>query len=137
MAANASDYLETNIVKHLYRTGSYTKPTVMAHALYTAAPGEAGGGTEVTGGSYARVDLPPLDANWAATSGTNGITSNSVAITFPAPTANWGVCTDMAQLDATTAGNFLTYGPLTASRTINNGDAAPSFAIGALVITVS
>lgn len=137
MAANASNYLEDNIIKHLYRTGSYTKPTIIAHALYTAAPGEAGGGTEVTGGSYVRVDLPPLDANWAATVGGNGVTSNAVAITFPAPSANWGTVTDVAQLDAMTVGNVLTYGPLSASRVINSGDAAPSFAIGAIVLTLS
>lgn len=126
-----TNYAEDAIVKHLYRTGSYTKPTVMAHALFTATPGETGGGTEVSGGSYARVDAPPLDANWAATSGGNGTTSNVSAITFPAPTANWGTVTSTAQLDATSSGNMLTYGPLTTSKTINNGDASPAFAASA------
>ena len=135
--SQATNYLEDAIIQHLYRTGSFTKPTVLAHALYTAAPGEAGGGTEVSGGSYARVDRPPLDANWAATSGGNGQTSNVAAITFAAPTANWGTVTHTAQLDATSAGNMLVYGALTASRVISNGDAAPSFAIGAFVITVA
>lgn len=132
LASSMTNYLEDQVIKHLFRTGSFTKPTVIAHALFTATPGESGGGTEVSGGSYARVDLPPLDANWAATSGGNGTTSNASAITYPAPTANWGVVTSTAQLDATTAGNMLTYGALTTSKTINNGDAAPAFAIGAL-----
>lgn len=135
--SQASDYLENELIKHLYRTGSFTKPTVLGHALYTAAAGEAGGGTEVTGGGYARIDRPPLDANWAATSGTNGTTSNVAAITFAAPTANWGTVTHTAQLDATSGGNFLVHGALTASRVINNGDAAPSFAIGAFVVTIA
>jgi len=130
-----ADYLEDNIRKHMFRTGSYTKPTVLGHALYTAAPGEAGGGTEVTGGSYARIDRPPLDANWSAPDTTGGLTANLAAITFAAPSANWGVVTHMAILDATTAGNFLFYGALTTPKTINNGDAAPSFAIAALSIT--
>jgi hypothetical protein len=54
-----SNYMEDAVVKHFYRTGSFTKPTVLAVGLYTAAPGETGGGTEVTGGSYARAGSIP------------------------------------------------------------------------------
>lgn len=130
-----SDYLEDNLRKHIFRTGSYTKPTVLAVALYTAAPGEAGGGTEVSGGSYARVQRDPLDANWTAPDTTGGLTDNVAALTFPAPTANWGSITHMAILDATSGGNFLIYGALTTAKTVNNGDPAPAFAIGALDVT--
>lgn len=106
--------------------------------LFTAAPGEAGGGTEVSGGSYARAQLDPSDSNWAATSGGNGVTSNLVAINFPAaPTAAWGVVTHWAIFDAPTGGNMIIYAILTTSKTINNGDPAPSFAIGALTNTVA
>jgi hypothetical protein len=138
--SQATNYLEDELIKHLFRTGSFTKPTVLAFALYTAAPGEAGGGTEVTNaGSYTRQDLPPLDANWAATSGSDGLTSNLSAITYSAPTGNWGTCTHMAILDSTThgAGNMLLYGTLTNSRIINSGDAAPNYAIGAVTITIA
>jgi hypothetical protein len=130
-----SDYLEGQIRAHIFRTASFTKPTVLAVALYTATPGETGGGTEVTGGSYARVQRDPLDANWTAPDATGGLTDNAAALTFPAPTANWGVVTAMAILDATAAGNFIIYGALTAPKTINNGDPAPSFPIGALDVT--
>lgn len=130
-----TDYLEGQLRAHLFRTASFTKPTVMAVALYTAAPGEAGGGTEVSGGSYARVDRPPLDANWTAASATDGLTDNAADIVFPAPTANWGSITHFALLDATTAGNFLIYGALTTAKTVNNGDPAPKFVAGALDIT--
>lgn len=127
-----SDYLEGQIRAHIFRTATFSKPTVLAVALYTAAPGETGGGTEVTGGSYARVQRDPLDANWTAASATDGLTDNAAALTFPAPTANWGTITDMAILDATSGGNFLVFGPLTASKTVNDGDPAPLFAIGDL-----
>lgn len=133
----ASNALEDNIIAHLFRTSSWTKPTVLHVALYTAAPGEAGGGTEVTGGSYARVQRDPLDANWAATSGGNGQTSNSADITYAAPTANWGTVTHMAIHNHATLDQPQVYGALTNSRIINNGDAAPKFAIGALVVTVA
>lgn len=127
-----TNYLEDEVIKHIFRTGSFTKPTGLHVALFTAAPGEAGGGTEVTGGSYARVNHAPGDANWAATSGGNGTTSNAAAITFPAPTANWGTVTHWGVFDASTGGNLLIYAALTVSKTINNGDAAPSFGVGAL-----
>ena len=130
-----SDYLEGQVRAHIFRTATFTKPTVLAVALYTAAPSDAGGGTEVTGGSYARASLNPLDANWTAASSTNGLTDNASAITFPAPTANWGVVTHFGIFDATSAGNLLLWGALTASKTINNGDAAPTFPIGSLSVT--
>lgn len=130
-----SDYLEGEIRKHIFRTGSFTKPTTLAVGLFTAAPSDSGGGTEVSGGSYARVSVNPLDANWTAASSTDGVTTNAAAITFPAPTANWGTVTHFGIFDATTTGNLLFHGALTASRVISNGDAAPQFAAGALSVT--
>jgi len=109
-----------------------THPTALTVHLYTAAPGETGGGTEVTGGSYASVTRNPLDANWSAASGTDGLTDNVAALTFPAPTANWGVVTHMAiKLDA----NMALYGTLGTPKTINASDPAPYFDVGALDVT--
>jgi hypothetical protein len=69
-------------------------------------------------------------------SGNTGTTRNSVAVTFPAPSANWGVVSHFAIYDAATTGNLLFWGALTASKTINNGDAAPSFAINAFSLQI-
>ena len=133
--AAMSDYLEGQIRAHIFRTATFTKPTTLYVALFTAAPSDSGGGTEVTGGSYARVQRDPLDANWTAASATNGLTDNAAAITFPAPTANWGSVTHWGIFDASTAGNLYFHGALTTPKTVNNGDPAPAFAIGALAIT--
>jgi len=130
-----SDYLEVELRKHLFRTGSFTKPTILAVSLHTADPTDAGTGTEVSGGSYARVDRPPLDANWAAASATDGLTDNVADITFPAPTANWGVITHFGIWDALTTGNLLVHGALTTPKTVNSGDPAPKFLAGSLDIT--
>lgn len=135
--SQATDYLEGQLIAHMFRTATFTKPTVIAIGLFTAAPGEAGGGTEVTGGSYGRISVNPLDANWAAPVGGNGVTSNVAAITFAAPNATWGTVTHDGIFDATTAGNLLIYSTLTASRIISSGDAAPSFAIGAKTVTIA
>lgn len=144
--AAMSDYLENKLVDHILRNRSYTVPTTIYVALFTAAPSDAGGGTEVTGGSYARVQVGPSDTAWeatqggtpaAASSGTGGATQNGSVITFATPTANWGVVTHVGIFDASTAGNLLFHGALTTSKTINNGDAAPTFAAGAFDLTLA
>lgn len=142
--AALSNYLENAIVDHIFRSATFTKPTNVYAALFTATPSDTGGGTEVTGGSYARVAILSADASWkgthgsatGASSGTNGTITNAAAATFPAPTANWGTVTHMALFDALTVGNLLIWGALTASKTVNNGDAAPSFAIDELSIQI-
>lgn len=128
-----TDYLESQIRAHIFRTGTFTKPTGLTIPLFTAAPGEAGGGTEVSGGSYSAPSLNPLDANWTAASSTDGLTDNASAINYPAPTAYWGVVTHTGIRDQ--ASNLLLYGSLAQAKTVNNGDAAPNFPIGALDVT--
>lgn len=130
-----SDYLEVELRKHIFRTGSFTKPSALYVSLHTADPTDDASGAEVSGGSYARVQRDPLDANWTAASATDGVTDNAAAITFPAPTANWGTITHFGIWDAASGGNLLIHGALTTPKTVNNGDAAPSFATGALDIT--
>ena len=136
-----SDYAENKLVDFIFRGQAWTIPASLYIGLLTAAPGETGGGTEVAGGSYARVAVTRGLAQWAGTqsagsttasSGTSATTSNNTTITFPAPTANWGVVTHWGIYDAATGGNLLFYGSLAQAKTVNNGDAAPSFAAGQL-----
>lgn len=143
--AGMSDYLENKLVDWLLRGQAFTPPATVYVGLLTAAPSDTGGGTEVSGGSYARVAVASSLANWAGTqaaastaasSGTSGTTSNNAAITFPTPTANWGVVTHFAIYDASTAGNLLFYGALGTSKTVNNGDSAPSFAAAQLTVQI-
>lgn len=101
--------------------------------------------TEVSGGAYARVSLTRSLANWSGTqaagstvasSGTGGASSNNGAVTFPAPTANWGVVYGLGVWDAATVGNLWLWGALTTPKTVNNADPAPSFAAAALALTL-
>lgn len=139
--AAMSDYLENKLIDALFRGQSFTFPTTVYAALYTANPTDSSAGTEVTGGSYARVAITCSTANFAGTqsagsttasSGTSGTTSNNIVITFPAPTANWGTVTGVALMDASTSGNVLVYGALSTSKVVNSGDAAPTFPAAAL-----
>ena len=142
--AAMSDYLENKLVDHILRAQTFTAPATVYVSLHTAAPTGDVPGTEVSGGSYARVAVTSSLSNWAGTqsagsttasSGTGGATSNNAAITFPAPSASWGTISHFASWDASTAGNLLFHGSLTTSKTVNNGDAAPSFAAAALSLT--
>jgi hypothetical protein len=103
-------------------------------ALFTAAPTDAGGGTEVTGGNYARQQITQVDGNWSAPSGTPSASTNAVAVTFPVPVASAysAPVTHFVFFDAVTGGNMLGWQALATPKTVNQNDAAPSFSIGAL-----
>lgn len=119
--AALSDYLEDALLNHIFRNTSYTRPANIYVALYTTATTDAGGGTEVTGGSYSRQAVATgASSGWGAPSG--GSTSNTADITFTTATADWGTVTHVALLDAASSGNMLFHGALTASKTVNNGD---------------
>lgn len=129
-----SDYLEVELRKHIFRTGSFTKPAALWVSLHTADPTDVGNGAEANYGAYARVQRDPLDANWTGASATDGLTDNAAAITFPTATSGSNLVTHFAIFDASVAGNMICYGTLTNSQTVSTG-VTPSFAIGALDVT--
>lgn len=142
--SSMTDYLENKLVDHIFRGQTFTAPTNLYIALFTAAPSDAGGGTEVSGNGYARATVANSLANWAGTqssgsttasTGTGGVTSNNGVVTFATPTgAGWGTVTHMAIFDAVSGGNMLFQGALGASKTINAGDTV-SYAAGTLTVT--
>jgi len=132
MAGSKSDFLELELLDHVLGNAAYSAPATVYVALYTVAPTDAGGGTEVSGGSYARVAVTNNDTNWPAAAA--GAKANGTEITFPEATGDWGEVVAFAILDADTAGNFLYWADLTASKTINSGDTA-KFAVGDLDVT--
>lgn len=142
-AGSFTDYAENKLIDYVFRGQASGIPASWYVGLDTVACGETGSGTEVSGGSYARVAVSSSLANWAGTqgagttvasSGTSGTTSNNNAITFPAPTANWGTVVSVRVWDASSGGNAWLCFNLTTSKTVNNGDAAPSFAAAALTV---
>ena len=129
--AALSNYLENELIDHILRNGAWTTPgTSIYIALFTTDPTDSGSGTEVSGGSYARVQCTAWDAP------SNGATANTNDITFPAATASWGTVTHMGIFDASTAGNLLFHGALTASKAVGDGDTF-KFLAGALDVSLS
>jgi hypothetical protein len=139
-----SDYLENKLIDHVFRGQTYSNP-VLYVGLLTGAPGEAGGGTEISAGSYARVktaagasqaltDWKSTQNDSLASTGTGGNTTNTNALTFPTPSATWGTVTHFGLYDADSGGNLLFYGTLTIAKTINQSDTV-TFPAGSLSIT--
>lgn len=126
-----SDYTENLVLNWLLTTNSATRPTAWYVGLFTAAPSDTGGGTEVSGSAYARKVTGTITV-----SGTSPTTAtNSAAIEFASASGgNWGTITHAAIFDASTGGNMLAWAPLTTSRTINDGDV---FRIPASSLTVT
>jgi hypothetical protein len=126
--AEFSNYLEAKLLDHVLRNVNFTSPTTAYIGLYTVAPDDTGGGTEVSGGSYAR-----QAASFSAASG--GLTTTDADITFPQATGNWGTVVALGIHDSVVTGNLLMYTDLTASKTIESGDIL-KVATGSLTVTL-
>ena len=129
--AGFSDYLEDKVLDHVFGGNAYTAPSTLYVALYTVAPTDTGGGTEVIGGSYAR------QTGTFSVSGTNPTTaSNTAAIEYPTATADYGTVVAVGILDASSSGNLLAYANLTTSKVVSSGDVF-RFNTGDLDITLA
>jgi hypothetical protein len=126
-----SDFSEKLLLDWLMTAGTATRPTNRYLAIFTAAPSDAGGGTEVTGNGYAR---QAITFNAAVSPG--GTTNNSNAPAFTAAGGNFGTVTHIGIFDATTTGNLLWHGAMQSPRTVNDGDTL-SFAVGAINLTLA
>ena len=125
-----TDYTENLVLNYLLTDNSVTRPTAWYVGLFTAAPSDTGGGTEVSGSGYVRKATGTITVSGTATTATN-----SAAIEFAAASGgNWGTITYAAIFDAETGGNMLAWAELTTARTINDGDV---FRIPASSLTVT
>jgi len=113
--AAMSNYLEDALINATLRNTTFTSPATVYVGLFTTDPTDAGSGTEVSGGSYAR-----QAGSFAAPS--NGTSTTNADITFPTATGTWGTVTHFGIFTASTSGNLLYHGVLNNSKTIQTGD---------------
>ena len=109
-----TNFLETEVLDHVFGGNAYTAPVTLYTGLYTAAPSDTGGGTELSGNGYAR--------QATAFTVTVNTASNTSAEEWATATGSWGTITHVGVFDASTGGNLMAYGALTASKTIATGD---------------
>lgn len=115
--AEMSNYLEVKLLNLTLNGTAFTAVNNPYVSLHTADPTDAGTGTEVSGGSYARVT-----ASFATASGTSGLVATDADITFPTATGTWGAVGWIGLWDAASSGNMLYHTALDASKTIDSGD---------------
>jgi len=129
-----SNYLEMELLDHIFLVGAFSVPSNIYIALTKSTIDDADTGStlpsEVSGGAYAR----KVCGTWDTASA--GSTKNGVAITFAQATASWGTITDFAVCDAITAGNVLAYAKLTTPKSVATGDTA-KFATGDLKCSIN
>lgn len=131
MAGSKSDYLENKLLDLVLGGVAFSAPASVYAALFTVAPSDSGGGTEVSGGSYARVAITNNTTNFPSASA--GTKQNGTAITWPTASASWGTVVAIGLFDAASAGNLL-YWSTISSKTIDPNDTV-SIPINNLTIT--
>ena len=127
--AEISNYLENALINGTLRATTFTAPTTIYIGLFTSDPTDAGSGTEVSGGSYARKSV-----TFAAPS--DGASASNADVTFDQATGNWGTITHIGLFDALTTGNLLYHTALDVTKLIQINDI---FKInsGSLTVTLS
>lgn len=122
--SNASNYLESKIIRSIFKGESFPVPTRIDIGLHTSDPGDTGAG-EVTLAqwpAYARVDAAKGGAvatGWTGESG--GLVQNALQLLWPVYDGTPDLTiTHWSAWDQ--AGNLLTAAPLATARTVSNGD---------------
>lgn len=130
-----SDYLENTLVNATLRGATYTGGAVFI-ALFKTDPTDAGTGQELTDSGYVRQRAHTNVASDGFTVPSNGSTSNTRNLIFPAivqaqvTIGFWGI------FDAQTGGNLLYQAPMLNPKTLDPTDVL-SFPIGSLIVTLA
>ena len=132
--AGFTDFLELEVLDHIFGGADYARPATLYVGLSTTLPSEAGANiSEPSGNGYARVTVTNNATNWPAASA--GSKANGADITFPQASGSWGTPGYWFISDAASGGNVLISGAITVPKAIASGDTA-KFAIGAIVISL-
>lgn len=133
----ASDYLEEQILGHLFRAATWSKPTAIWVGLLLATPEDSGGLVEVSAPEYLRIQRNPSDSNWLVSA--SGEISNADAIAFAEPDplgSDWSTALNPVKavglFDASTVGNLWAYTLLDTPKVVTAGGPLLMFQPGAL-----
>ena len=132
---SASDYLEQEILDHIFGKGTYAVPTIYV-ALCTASIDESDDGSDITEANYTGYARKSTSASdWSRT---DSVMENANAITFDECTAGSSTVSHVALVDAQTTGtgNVLFYAQLTSNLSVSDG-IEPYFAAGDIQVTAS
>lgn len=133
MAGSFSDYLEDKVLKHVFTNTAYTAPSTLYVGLFTVAPSDSGGGTEVStsGTNYARQSMAFTVSGSSPTQA-----ANNAAVEWGTAASSWGTIVAAAVFDASSGGNMLAWADLTNNKTISAGDVF-RFPTSSFVVTLA
>lgn len=131
-----SDYLEAKLLDHVFGATAYSAPGTLYFALFSAAPSDSGGGTELSGNAYARVAVTNNTTNLTNATGTSPTTKkNGTVITWPTATpADWAAAGFWGIFDAASSGNLIAWGAFDEARITYLND---TFSIPANSLTIT
>ena len=112
-----SNYMEDQITGWINGTTFAAAPTNTYVQLYSQDPTDAG---SATGALYTRVSY--ASGGWTRGTGGAGTLSNTNAITMQSSAGSAATATHFAVFDASTGGNLIFHGALSASKSIAVGD---------------
>jgi hypothetical protein len=124
-AGEISDYLSNKLLDLAFRNTAYSAPDTYL-GLTTATISDSNTGstvTEVSGGSYARVQVNPNGGSsptWDAAA--SGVVDNTHDVSFPEATGSWGTVVALGIFDASTSGNLLFYDNDLTDQAVSSGD---------------
>ena len=110
-----STAMQDAILNHVYRNIALASPATVYAALFTTAPTDAGGGTEVTGDGYARQAMAFNAPIPDPSDTTRSLVANTAAITFATthdPNVN---VVAMGIYTAATGGTLIDWSPITSA----------------------
>ena len=133
MAGFFTDYSNNKVLDLFFGGVPFTAPATLYVGLAQNTANKGGVTTEPGGGGYTRVALANSSASFPAAN--VGSKSNTVVISFPPPTADWGTVQSLFLSDASTGGNILAMADLASPKSITNGSSAAKVAVGALFLS--
>ncbi len=130
-----SNYAANGFLDRMFRNQAFTVSANYV-GLTTATVSDSNTGstiTEVSGGSYARVQINTVGGAspaWAAVS--SSALSNNDAVNFAVPSGSWSTITSAVICDASTAGNLLVYGNDVVDQLVGTETSGIGFPAGAI-----
>jgi hypothetical protein len=111
-----TNYLANRLIKATVGNVSYTAPSKVYLALYTADPTKAGlSANEVSAASYTRKEV-------TFTEPVDGVSTNAGKIEWGTATSNWGNVSHVAVVDSASSGFMLYFTALDNAKEIMSGD---------------
>lgn len=131
--ASVATYLSNKILDKVFGRTDFTPAATLYLALYSVVPNSDGsGGTELTGGGYARTAVTNNTTNFPNASARQKLNGLAFDFANDGSAGDWLPAVAWKLLDASSGGNVYTFGRVTPAVTVRAFQAR-SFAIGDLI----